>query len=189
MTVVSDELAVVVARARKGDSGAVEDVLSRVRPAVLRYCRARLGRTEGSFGSADDVAQEVCLAVMTALPRYVDTGRPFLAFVFGIAGHKVADARRAGYRDHSTPVETLPDRPDEGPGPEQVALAAEAAQQARSLLDLLPDAQREVLLLRVVAGLSAEETGAALNMSAGAVRVAQHRALAQLRRLSIEAQQ
>jgi RNA polymerase sigma-70 factor, ECF subfamily len=37
-----------------------------------------------------------------------------------------------------------------------------------------------------VAGLSAEETGAALGMSPGAVRVAQHRALARLRTLSAE---
>ena len=44
----------------------------------------------------------------------------------------------------------------------------------------------KLLLLRVVAGLSAEETGAALGMTPGAVRVAQHRALARLRSLSAE---
>ena len=48
--------------------------------------------------------------------------------------------------------------------------------RARDLLDRLPDHQRELVLLRVVAGLSAEETGNVLGMSAGAVRVAQHRA-------------
>ena len=36
------------------------------------------------------------MAVMTALPRYEDQGRPFMAFVYGIAAHKVADARRGG---------------------------------------------------------------------------------------------
>ena len=60
------------------------------------------------------------------------------------------------------------------------------AQRARDLLTRLPDHQRELVLLRVVAGLSAEETGNVLGMSAGAVRVAQHRALARLRAMARE---
>jgi RNA polymerase sigma-70 factor (ECF subfamily) len=126
------------------------------------------------------------MAVITALPRYVDQGRPFAAFVYGIAGHKVADAQRAGFRDRSDATDTLPERADEAPGPEETAVAASEAAAATALLELLPPAHRELLLLRVVAGLSAEETGAALGMTAGAVRVAQHRALARLRELSAE---
>ncbi len=49
------------------------------------------------------------------------------------------------------------------------------------LLDKLPEKLREILRLRVVAGMSAEETGRALGMTPGAVRVAQHRALNTLR--------
>ena len=186
MTPVTDELAPLVARAREGDEAAVEDLLARLRPGIVRYCRARLGRRGGSYGSSDDVAQEVCVAVLTALPRYVEQGRPFAAFVYGIAGHKVADAQRAVFRDRSDVTDTLPDRADDAPTPEDAAVAAAEAQRARALLDQLPAAQRELLLLRVVAGLSAEETGAALDMTPGAVRVAQHRALARLRALAAE---
>jgi RNA polymerase sigma-70 factor (ECF subfamily) len=186
MTLVTDELAPLVARAQAGERAALEELLARLRPGVLRYCRARLGRNAGSFGSADDVAQEVCMAVLTALPRYVDQGRPFAAFVYGIAGHKVADAQRAGFRDRSDVTDELPERADDGPSPEDSVVAAAEAAEAKALLDLLPPAHRELLLLRVVAGLSAEETGAALGMSPGAVRVAQHRALARLRTLSAE---
>jgi len=60
------------------------------------------------------------------------------------------------------------------------------AQRARALLARLPGHQRELLVLRVLTGLSAEETGAALGMSAGAVRVAQHRALGRLRAIAVE---
>jgi RNA polymerase sigma-70 factor (ECF subfamily) len=126
------------------------------------------------------------MAVLSALPRYVDQGRPFTAFVYGIAGHKVADAQRAGFRDRSDATADLPDRPDGRPGPEDTAIAAAEAATVAALLDQLPPAHRELLLLRVVAGLSAEETGAALGMSPGAVRVAQHRALARLRTLTSE---
>ena len=121
----TDDMASLVARAQSGERAAVEALLARVRPGVLRYCRARLGRSDGSYGSADDVAQEVCLAVVTALPRYTDTGRPFAAFVYGIAGHKVADAQRAAYRDRSEATDTVPDAVDLAQGPEEAALAAE----------------------------------------------------------------
>jgi RNA polymerase sigma-70 factor (ECF subfamily) len=51
----------------------------------------------------------------------------------------------------------------------------------KKLLSILPEKQREILILRVVVGMSAEETAEAVGSTAGAVRVAQHRALARLK--------
>ena len=163
-----------------GQPDAIESLIEQVRPMVIRYCRARLGRIAGHHQIADDVTQEVCIAVLAALPRYRDMGRPFASFVYGIASHKVADAVRSATRS-AVPTEDLPDGPDEQPGPEEMAVACIEAQRVRDLLARLPSRLRELLVLRVVTGLSAEETGNLLGMSAGAVRVAQHRALARLR--------
>jgi RNA polymerase sigma-70 factor (ECF subfamily) len=174
---------VLVGAAVGGDRRAVEDVIRWVRPLVVRYCRARLGRQERTFASADDVAQEVCLAVLTALPSYRDQGRPFLAFVYGIAAHKVADAHRSAARNRTEPVPEIPDSPALAEGPEQRAMQGESAEQMTRLLGTLPDKQREILLLRVVIGLSAEETAEAVGSTPGAVRVAQHRALSRLRKV------
>ena len=170
----------LTALAARGQPAAIESLLQHIRPMVVRYCRSRLGRIAGHYHVADDVAQEVCIAVVSALPRYRDMGRPFASFVFGIASHKVADAVRTAGR-LAIPTEDLPDGPDDGPGPEDVVLAYIEAKRAMALLTRLPVQQRELLVLRIVTGLSAEETGNALGMSAGAVRVAQHRALARLR--------
>src|SRR5690606_3541674 len=167
----------------QGDRRAIESLLGRLRPMVVRYCRARLGRVSGQYHIADDVAQEVCIAVLAALPRYRDMGRPFASFVFGIASHKVADALRSSVRS-AVPTQDLPDGPDEGPGPEETVVRCVEAEHARRLLSRLPDTQRELFMLRVVSGLSAEETGNVLGMSPGAVRVAQHRALARLRAMA-----
>jgi RNA polymerase sigma-70 factor (ECF subfamily) len=104
-----------------------------------------------------------------------------LAFVYGIAAHKVADAYRAVGRDLSYPTESVPERLSSEPGPEQSALDADSVSRMTELLDVLPDRQREILILRVVVGLSAEETAQAVGSTAGAVRVAQHRALARLK--------
>lgn len=167
----------------QGDRGATEILIGEVRPMVVRYCRARLGRVSGQYHAADDVAQEVCIAVLSALPRYRDMGRPFASFVYGIAAHKIADALRSAIRT-AVPTEDLPDGPDDRPGPEETVVRYLEAEQARDLLARLPEQQRELVLLRVVAGLSAEETGNVLGMTAGAVRVAQHRALARLRAMA-----
>ncbi|MER6513097.1 MAG: sigma-70 family RNA polymerase sigma factor [Nonomuraea sp.] len=167
----------------QGDRSAIESLLGELRPMVVRYCRARLGRVSGQYHIADDVAQEVCIAVLSALPRYRDMGRPFASFVFGIASHKVADALRSSVRS-AVPTQDLPDGPDDGPGPEETVVRYIEVEHARRLLARLPDNQRELLLLRVVSGLSAEETGNVLGMSPGAVRVAQHRALARLRQMA-----
>lgn len=176
-----DALDAHVAAAVQGDRVALSAVLEVVRPLVVRYCRARVGGTDRGAVSADDVAQEVCLAVITALPRYRDQGRPFMAFVYGIAAHKVADAHRGASRSRADAVAELPERPTVEDGPEQRALDTEAGARMQLLLDSLPERQREILVLRLVVGLSAEETALAVGGSAGAVRVAQHRALGRLR--------
>ncbi|RVW05142.1 sigma-70 family RNA polymerase sigma factor [Rhodococcus xishaensis] len=177
-----EELNSIVPAAAQGDRNALAQVLQSIRPLVVRYCRARVGASERGNLSADDVAQEVCLAVMTALPRYKDQGRPFMAFVYGIAAHKVADAHRNSARNKSDPVAEVPDVVSSEDGPEARALSSETGRQVNALLETLPEKHREILVLRLVVGLSAEETAAAVGSTAGAVRVAQHRAIAKLKK-------
>jgi len=171
----------LVAAAVTGDLAARERLLTEIHPLVLRYCRGRLGRQETVIGSADDVAQEVCMAVVGALPNYTIKGLSFRAFVYGIAAHKVTDAFRAIGRNRSEPMAELPDTAVVHDGPEQRLLSAEMAERLGGLLHRLTDRQREVLILRVVAGLSAEEVARIVGSTPGAVRVTQHRALNRLR--------
>ena len=181
MTIQGERLDAAVAEAVAGDRNALREVLETIRPIVVRYCRARVG-TGGRGGmSADDVAQEVCLATITALPRYRDRGRPFLAFLYGIAAHKVADAHRAAGRDLAYPAESVPERWSPDAGPEQRAIEADSVSRMNQMLEILPAKQREILILRVVVGLSAEETATVVGSTTGAVRVAQHRALSRLK--------
>ncbi len=121
------------------------------------------------------------MAVMTALPRYRDQGRPFMAFVYGIASHKVADAMRVVGRTKSDPTDVVPETPTVVGGPEQLAIAADTSARMKQLLEILPEKQREVVILRMVVGMSAEETAQMVGSTPGAVRVAQHRALTKLK--------
>jgi RNA polymerase sigma-70 factor (ECF subfamily) len=177
--------ALLVSLAAGGDPDAVAELIGQIRPGVVRYCRAHLGRLGGRYTTADDVAQEVCIAVLGSLPRYRDEGRPFASFVYGIAAHKVVDAQRAAARHMVvTPTEMTIEHADAAPGPEQQALSLDTTRRLSELLGHLSELQREIVVLRVAVGLSAEEVGSAVGMTAAAVRVAQSRALSRLRSLA-----
>ena len=172
----------LVARARTGDGLATNLLITAVRKAVHRYARARLSTYSGGVEVAEDVTHEVCLPVVDVLPRYTDHGAPFAALVYAIASNKVADAQRRYARTPFHVVEELPDHAEPALGPEQQTMARSDVEAALALLERLPARMAQVVRLRAE-GLSAEEVGALVGLTANAVRVTQHRALAKLRRL------
>lgn len=178
MNDVMDTLEDLVPRAVSGDRSALAGVLALVQPPVRRYCAARIGNLDVA---ADDVTQDVCLALVTAIPKYRDMGKPFMAFVYGIAAHKLADAGRKSTLRQSYSIEHMPEEQSAEDGPEETALHGELRAHTQALVDTLPPKLRKIILMRVVWGMTAPQTGEALGMTAGAVRVAQHRALNQLR--------
>ena len=171
----------LVTSSMQGDQEAVATLFTWIRPAIVRYCRSRIGRSGSAYSSADDVAQEICMAVLGALSRYGDEPESFLPFVYGIAAHKVADHYRRAGRDRSDPAADVPDGVDVGASPEQQIMAADLRDRLDQLLATLAPRQREILVLRLVVGLSAQETATAVGLTPTAVRVTQHRALAKLR--------
>jgi RNA polymerase sigma-70 factor, ECF subfamily len=132
-----------------GDRRAGYRLVAAARPAVVRYCRARLGCGD----HAGDVARAVCRSLASARLDTADASA-LTAFVYRTvaaavdAAMETADTDRAGV-------------------PGQLAQ--------------LPAAQREVLVLRVVVGLSVEQVAAALSATPDAVRRVQHEALQRLR--------
>jgi len=167
--------------AAAGDRRALDALLRRVGPLFVRYCRGRLGTRSTGVAAAEDVAQEIVLAVCTSLARYRELDTPFMAFAYGIARNKVADAYRAASRDRSAPTDDLPEGVDTHAGPEQAVVGTSELAGLMELVDRLHGQQREIVVLRVLGQLSAEETAQAIGSTAGAVRVAQHRAMAKLR--------
>lgn len=146
-----------VAAAVTGERVAVQQLLATARPFVMRYCRARIGRRDGS---ADRLAAEVCRAVLGALAGYREQDGPFLSFVHRIAAVMVEAHLSTGLTT--------------GPTIDTAAPVADP-------IDGLPPEQREILVLRAVVGLSAAETAALLGCTDAKVRLLQHRALNTLR--------
>jgi RNA polymerase sigma-70 factor (ECF subfamily) len=164
-----------------GEQDAMATLFTWIRPAIVRFCRMRIASEDSGYAAADDVAQEICMAVVGALSRYGDEPESCLPIVYGIAAHKVADHYRRAGRDRSDPAADVPVGIDLTASPEQMIMAADLRERLTALLGTLPPRQREILVLRLIIGLSAQETATAVGLTPTAVRVTQHRALAKLR--------
>ncbi len=146
-------------------------------PSVDRYLRARGVR------DADDVVGETFVNVVRSIDRFEGSEIAFRAWVFAIARNEATDELRRVIRHPSAPasVEQL-----EAHGPrgdvEREAMEALASDRIGRLLDALTADQRDVLLLRIIGGLSINQGAAAVGRKPGAVKMLQARGLAAIRR-------
>jgi len=168
----TDEGALV--RAARTDPRAFADLYHRHVSAIYRFCYRRLGTKE----AAEDATAQVFTKALSGLAGY--RGGSFRGWLFAIAHHVVVDEVRLARSD--VPLTAAAASIDPGPGPEEVALDAEASRALRALLAHLPSEQRRVVELRL-AGLSGVEIAAALGRSHGTIRNLQHRTLVRLRAL------
>lgn len=164
--------------ARLGDASAVEALYRDHYNLVYRYVLYRVGSPQ----AAEDVSSQVFLGMVKGLPRFRWQGKPILAWLYGIAQKQVAmylrDSRRSrGHVDLELAGHVPGDSPDPDAGLEAEARSA----QLSAALRMLPESQREVILLRQVLSLSLAETAATLDRSEGAVKQLQVRGLTTLR--------
>jgi RNA polymerase sigma-70 factor (ECF subfamily) len=159
----------LMAAALKGDQHAYSEVLQ----AITRLIKPTIFRKISDAALADDLIQEVLIAVHKARHTY-DPSRPLLPWVMAITRFKVTDALRQHYsqQQHRTV------------GLEMVAEIAAAdvtetygfSETIRKKLTLLNEKQQKILHLMYVEGYTAKETAEKLNMGESAVKVAAHRA-------------
>lgn len=170
--VAERERAELVERARRQDPDAWEALYLELYPRLLAYAARRSDRSQ----AADIVAETMARAVAAIGRLDVEAGG-FDPWIFGICRNVVADGHRRNARDDRRRQPAPLPVDDIGEGLEQ----DEEAAAMREAYTRLSDDDRDVLDLRVVAGLSAEQTALVLGKQPGAVRMAQSRALERLR--------
>jgi RNA polymerase sigma-70 factor (ECF subfamily) len=166
----------LVAAAKTGDTEAFGAIFDTYHDGVYRYVASRVGRPS----DAEDLTQLVFVKALEALPRYEARGIPFGGWLFRLARNTVIDHLRTR-REHAV-LEALAERPDEGPGPEDVAATRQDIEAVGAALAELTEEQRDAIALRFFAGLSAREAGIAMGKQEGTVRGLQFRGIAALRR-------
>lgn len=128
--------------------------------------------------------QEVFLAVLPRLHSVTGGSAGLRTFIFSVAhARMVDDHRRLGRAPAKLPFDPELDvRAD--PSAEEEALERIAPGEIVGLLESLHEEQREVLSLRLVAGLTVEQTAETIGKSAGAVKQLQRRGILKLREVA-----
>jgi RNA polymerase sigma-70 factor (ECF subfamily) len=164
-----------LADARTGGEQGLTALFRAFHPRVLRYLRAREPRR------ADDIAGETWLAVAAQIRSFEGDSRAFAAWIFVIARQRLADHRRTAARRRTDPAAVVPELQPASSSEELVMDSIGGQAAVDRIVRLLSRDQAEVVLLRVLAGLSAADIASIMDRDEGWVRVTLHRAMNRLR--------
>ena len=168
----------IIARARRGDADAFEQLVVAYRDQVFRLAL----RMCGSEADADEVAQEALLSAWKALPNFRGESQ-FSSWLYQLTTHAAIDLMRREKRQIAAADITEVNAADPAPSPQQQAEQSEQREIVRdAILQLAPE-QREVVVLRFMEELSYEEIGAVLKLPPGTVKSRLNRAKAQLKEI------
>jgi RNA polymerase sigma-70 factor (ECF subfamily) len=152
--------------AQQGDRDAVGFLYARYSENVYGYVRSIVG----DHHEAEDVTQHVFAKLARVIGSYQEREVPFLAWMLRVAHNSAVDHIR---RRRQIPLQDVR-RGDR----EQVHSSTAAAERIHDLKDalaMLPLAQREVIVLRHLAGLTPTEVAARTGRSEGSVHGLHHR--------------
>jgi len=152
-----------VARIKEGDSSALHFLYVRYGEDVRRYVNSIVR----DHHEAEDVTQSVFLKLMSAIKGYQPRGIPFAAWLLRVARNAAVDSLRAR---RALPSDDI--RVTDG-GRDQIAF--ERRESMKNALARLPHEQREVLVLRYMAGLPPREIADLLQKTHSSVHGLQHR--------------
>lgn len=163
----------LVRRARAGDPDAWEALYRRAYPRLYAFARRRLTTPD----EAEDAVAETITRAYDRMADFHWREGGFEAWLFVICRNIVYETNRRNGR--TFPAAAMPPEPL----PEERVIAEEEVAGLRAAFALLAPEERELLELRVVGGLGAKQVGRLIGKRAGAVRMAQSRALERLRSL------
>jgi RNA polymerase sigma-70 factor (ECF subfamily) len=193
------ETEALLARAAGGDPAAAPQLLARHRDRLRRMVAVRLDPRLAARLDPSDVVQEALLEAAGKLPEYLrERPLPFYPWLRRLAWErllKLHQRHRAAKRDAARDVRLAPALPDgsalelaqrlvaSGTSPSGRAAREETRDRVRAALVALPAADREVLVLRYLEGMTTAEVAAVLGLGEGAVKMRHRRALDRLSRV------
>jgi RNA polymerase sigma-70 factor (ECF subfamily) len=175
---VTAEETALLEQVRRGDPEAMEALLSRYEKAVYRFGLRMCGSEE----AAREVLQQTLLAAFQNVKRFRGNAK-LSTWLYQIARSFCSKSHRPS-ADPSVPLDSTEAMsvPSGEPSPEEGARARELGAALSAAIQALPIAQREVLILRDVEGLSAEEAAAVLGIRVANLKTRLHRARGELRK-------
>src|SRR5262245_2784987 len=155
-----------VDRARRGDQAALADLYDWYMPRIYRYAMARLGNT----AEAEDLTQDVLLKMLDAIGDFRWKDVPFSSWLFRIAHNPLASHFRRNAQRGGPAAALSEDMVDLRQQPAAAVEQMLQLEEVRRATDMLPEAQREVIVLRFAVGMTITETAKALGKREGNVK-------------------
>lgn len=164
--------------ARRGDKDALGLLLRELQDSWYRMSLSLLSNPD----LADDATQETAIRFMRQLPGFRGESQ-VRTWSLGICLNVAREIRRwsASRRMSGTDVEAI-NLADPAPAPDASAERVEEVRSLRDLLALLPERQREAMVLRFFEDMSVDQTAEAMGCAPGTVKATVHQALRALRR-------
>jgi len=168
------DLDALVERAAAGDDDALSSLYRELSAPLVGFLIGLVG------GEAEDLAAEAWIDAAHALSGFDGDGAGFRRLLFTIARRRAVDHLRARSRRRTTPVDVVPVLVPEPDVADVVTEADEARSAVERLFSLLPKAQAEVVVLRVVSGLPVSDVASIVGRTPAQVSVLQSRGLRRL---------
>lgn len=174
---VSDTLLRLMRRYQQGDAEAADELVTLVNPILSRFYYALTGNPR----IVEDLLQECWLRVHRARQSY-RPGDPVLPWLLAIARHTRVDQYRRWKRSsgRESSIDAMPQHPSSDP--RSTMETRLEANSVLSIMETIPEAQREILLMLKVSGMSVEEVARATGSSSAAVKQKAYRAYQSVRK-------
>lgn len=167
----------LINRAQSGEKASIGELFEQYHTHVYRY----LYYIVGDVHLAEDLTSEVFLRMIRSLPNYRYQGISFQAWLFQIAHNLAIDHFRKV--SNKVQVELEENLHSNEPDLDSTVENNLNSDKLRDALERLNDAQREVIILRFVAGMPINQVAQTLRKSEDTVKGLQRRGLASLRKL------
>ena len=167
-----------IRRAQKGDKEAFGLLYDHYLPQIDRFILLKVNNRS----EAEDLTHEVFLNSWQKIETYVPREFPFSSWLYRVARNEVIDF----YRTHKNNVRLDAVEEDSLKIPEEASINLDRAldlESVKNVIQFLKPEQQDVIIMRFVEDLSHEEIAAAIDKSAGAIRLIQHRAINALKEL------
>ncbi len=173
---IGPEFDQILAAAQAGGEWAFEILYRDLNPRLLRYFASQ------APGVAEDLAAETWMGAARSLDSFTGGEDAFRAWLFQIGYRRLVQHWRTRSRDRSAPADpyTLLEHPASDSLEDSVLANDSVAFTARRITEILSDDQAQVVMLRVLGGLSVDQVAAVMGKRPGTVRVVQHKALKKL---------
>ncbi|MEK7546622.1 MAG: sigma-70 family RNA polymerase sigma factor [Patescibacteria group bacterium] len=168
----------LIENAVRGKASAFGLLYDHYQPKIYRFVLIKIGRRE----DAEDLTHQVFLNAWQNISNYKDLGFPFSSWLYRIARNQIIDRYRTKKQEVGLEIVDEEYFSDFGLNEKNLEEKIQLERVMKAMKELKQDYQ-DVLIMRFVEDLSVKEVAATVEKSEGAVKLMQHRAVKELKKV------